>query len=448
MVNRNILLVEENPRERGEITGVLEDLGYRVSVARDGADADRLLGAEAFGMVISGFEGTGVPFLTRVKAAHPGAAVLFTAADASVENAVSAVKAGALDFVLKPLDPARLKLYAEKAFDGEAAEAPAAEAPKGRRGGPTEIITEDPAMERLLALTRKVADSSASVLIQGESGTGKELFARYIHENSRRKGGPFVAINCAALPENLLESELFGHERGAFTGAVARKQGKVEAADGGTLLLDEITEMQLHLQSKLLRVIQERELDRIGGTAPVRVDVRILATTNRDVKASIEKGEFREDLYYRLNVIPLKIPPLRRRRDDIGHLAGYFIRKYNEIDGRGVKGLTENALAALRGLSYSGNVRELENIVQRAVLLSDGERIRRADLFLEEEPAAPGPAPAGAFTPGPLKEMEKQMIFRTLDETEGNRTRASKILGISVRTLRNKLNEYKENSEL
>ncbi len=450
---RKILLLDDNHRDRAGIASLLENWGYHVTTAHEGEGALQCMGETPFELVIAGFEvpGTsGIPFLRAVKSRDGKTSVIFTSSHASVENAVEAVREGALDYLLKPLDPAQLRLLVEEGLHGAQAP-PAPPAAARKRAVKTRIVTRNVAMERLLQLTRRVADSSASVLIQGESGTGKELFARYIHENSKRKDAPFIALNCAALPENLLESELFGHEKGAFTGAVARKTGKVEAADGGTLLLDEITEMQIHLQSKLLRVIQERELDRVGGTGPVKVDVRILATTNRDVRAAIEGGEFREDLYYRLNVIPLKIPSLRLRRDDIELLSRFFIDKYNEIDGRNVKGLTEDALETLKGLSFNGNVRELENIIQRATLLCDGGMIGTGDLFLEEEPGAPAePIAAGAgapagLVPGPLKEMEKQMIFQALDQTEGNRTRASKILGISVRTLRNKLNEYKEN---
>jgi two-component system response regulator FlrC len=306
-------------------------------------------------------------------------------------------------------------------------------------------------MEKLLKLAARVADSSASVLIQGESGTGKELLARFLHEKSTRRDQPFIAINCAALPENLLESELFGHEKGAFTGALAKKAGKFELADKGTLFLDEITEMQFHLQSKLLRVLQEKVVDRVGGTQPVDVDVRVIATTNRDAKAAVETQAFREDLFYRLNTIPLIIPPLRERRRDIEPLCDFFIKKYCRIDARSVKGLTDQALSVLINHTFPGNVRELENVIHRAVLLAETDMITPADLLMDDAADIPladddsGAEFAGAedFSAGSLKEMEQKMIFKTLDQTEGNRTHAAKILGISVRTLRNKLNEYK-----
>jgi two-component system response regulator FlrC len=307
-------------------------------------------------------------------------------------------------------------------------------------------------MERLLNLAARVADSTASVLIQGESGTGKELFARFIHEQSNRRKMPFVAVNCAALPETLLESELFGHEKGAFTGALSKKPGKFELANRGTLLLDEITEMPFHLQAKLLRVLQEKVVDRVGGTAPVPVDVRVVSTTNRDIREAIADKAFREDLYYRLNTIPLVIPPLRDRLGDLAPLCDCFIRKYSILDARGVKSMTGKAVEVLRHQPFAGNVRELENIIHRAVLLCDTDTIDVRDLLLDGEPPQDDTAEKQSGFPhdmalSPLREMEERMIFHTLDKTEGNRTHAAKILGISVRTLRNKLNEYKKNTD-
>jgi two-component system response regulator FlrC len=295
-----------------------------------------------------------------------------------------------------------------------------------------------------------VADSQASILVQGESGTGKELIARHIHHCSHRKDNPFVAINCAALPETLLESELFGHEKGAFTGAISQKKGKFEMANHGTLLLDEISEMDLGLQSKLLRVLQEREIDRVGGNNPIPIDVRIIATTNRDIENHIHDGKFREDLYYRLNVIPIHLPPLRERKEDIGLLFDFFIKKYNQIDRRNVKGLTEGALQLLLAMPWKGNVRELENITERAILLCKGDHITEEDLTFNR-PCQPihgnGYHLVSPVPPVTLREVEKKTIFHTLDRTNGNRTHAAEILGISVRTLRNKLNEYRNKME-
>jgi len=300
-------------------------------------------------------------------------------------------------------------------------------------------------MESLLEQAKDIADSRASVFIQGESGTGKELFARYIHLHSSRKDKPFVAVNCSALPETLLESEILGHEKGAFTGAIARKKGKFELADQGTLLLDEISEMAYSLQSKLLRVLQEKEVDRIGGAMPIPVDVRVMATTNQDMERFLGEGKFREDLFFRLNVIPFRLPPLRERKEDIPLLARFFVEKCNRLEKRSVKGLTDEALECLVQMPWRGNVRELENILARAVLLCKGEEIEKKDLFPEQQgmqEQAPSFMPA--FPSVSLKEIEKNTIFHALDRTNGNRTHAAEILGISVRTLRNKLNEYRE----
>ena len=371
--------------------------------------------------------------------------------DPVMDYAVSLIQHGAMDYLIKPVDPKQLELSVKKSLATAIAPWPA-EKEKTVKQKAVQIITKDPRMERLLKLAARVADSSASVLIQGESGTGKELLAKFLHEKSTRRHQPFIAINCAALPENLLESELFGHEKGAFTGALARKVGKFELADKGTLFLDEITEMQFHLQSKLLRVLQEKVVDRVGGTQPVDVNVRVIATTNRDAKAAVENQAFREDLFYRLNTIPLIIPPLRERNRDIRPLCDFFIKKYCRIDARSVKGLTDQTLSVLQNHSFPGNIRELENVIHRAVLLAETDMITPSDLLMDDgadmtladdDTGVESVADEG-FSAGSLKEMEQKMIFRTLDQTDGNRTHAAKILGISVRTLRNKLNEYKE----
>ncbi|WP_461661349.1 sigma-54 interaction domain-containing protein [Humidesulfovibrio sp.] len=343
--------------------------------------------------------------------------------------------------------------------------------------GRFQIIGRHPAVQRVLALARQVARSKATVLISGPSGTGKEMFARFIHHNSDRAREPFVAINCAALPEHLLESELFGHEKGAFTGAINRKLGKFELAQGGTILLDEITEMDLALQAKLLRVLQEGEIDRVGGVETIGVDVRVLATTNRDLDQTVREGKFRQDLFYRLNVIPLRLPALHERGDDVLLLADYFAGKYATAYGMGPQVFAEDARSWLASYDWPGNVRELQNLMERAVLLAQGGPIQQRHFLLDGDTwgidvadvvdvadtteAAPAPLPTGqapaSTAPGqppatlrdalsvmPLHEMEKQLILKSLDETSGNRTLAAQLLGISVRTLRNKLNEYRE----
>ena len=313
----------------------------------------------------------------------------------------------------------------------------------------TPVVYKDAAMERVLQLAKQIAPSTAGVMITGESGTGKEVVAKYIHANSKRASAPFVAVNCAAIPENLLESELFGYEKGAFTGAVARRIGKFEEADGGTLLLDEISEMDIRLQAKLLRVLQERQIDRIGGKKPINVDVRILATSNRDMLQEVNNKTFREDLYFRLNVVSIAIPPLRKRRDDILPLTEYFIKKYSEMNDLPVKPLSEQAQKVLLTCPWRGNVRELENTVHRAVLLSTGSEID-ADAITPPSAAVPaeddaaGSTAADAMVGRTVADVEKDLIIGTLKHTLGNRTHAANILGISIRTLRNKLKQYME----
>jgi two-component system, response regulator FlrC len=307
-----------------------------------------------------------------------------------------------------------------------------------------ELVFEDVGMRELLAVARQVARADASVLVTGESGTGKELLARYLHQHSRRSEQRLVSVNCAAIPDNLLESELFGYERGAFTGAVVRRVGKFEEADKGTLLLDEISEMHPRLQAKLLRAIQEREIDRLGSTAPVKVDIRLIATSNRDLEAEVAAGRFREDLWFRLNVVNLHLPPLRERPADVVLLARHFAARYTAINGLPHRPLGRAAIALLKAHHWRGNVRELENCMHRAVLLATGDEIGADDLVLQ---STGGPDAAGANQPlvgRTVAEVERDLILRTLRYTSGNRTIAAAILGISIRTLRNKLRQYGE----
>lgn len=369
--------------------------------------------------------------------------------------AVRSIKAGAKEYIPLPPDPELISaVLAAVAEENNA------------------VICRDPAMQAVLRLADQIAPSEASVLITGESGTGKEVIARYIHRKSRRADRPFISVNCAAIPENLLESELFGHEKGAFTGAVARRIGKFEEANGGTLLLDEISEMHHRLQAKLLRAIQEREIDRVGGTSPIKVDIRLLATSNRDLEAEARAGTFREDLYFRLNVVSVVIPPLRERLDDIEPLAEYFARKYAEQNELPERPLSPTARAMLRHHEWRGNVRELENTMHRAVLLAREDEIDEAAIMLggtrqrDIRPSASAAVPPGAATSAPasvaaaystvagsadaerklvgrtVADVERDLIIETLQHCLGNRTHAANILGISIRTLRNKLKLY------
>ena len=309
------------------------------------------------------------------------------------------------------------------------------------------IVTGSEVMRNVLTLARRVADSTATVLIQGESGTGKELLARFIHRHSNRQTGPFVAMNCAALPEQLAESELFGYEKGAFTGAAHARSGKFELAHQGTLLLDEISEMPLPLQVKLLRVLQEKEVDHIGGCQPIPVDVRIVATTNRDLREMVSKSEFREDLYFRIRVIPITMPPLRERKDDLELLCGFFLEKFCPPTRVPQPQFTRMAMKQMVDYSWPGNVRELENTVERALLISDGPHIGSEHLLLDRDLNEPSILEKSSLVGMTVKEMEQRLIGQTLKHVNDNRTYAAKMLGISIRTLRNKLREYHEDSD-
>jgi DNA-binding NtrC family response regulator len=353
--------------------------------------------------------------------------------------AAKAIRAGAREYISLPPEPELIAAVLAAVCDDE-----------------RPLIAEDAAMKQVIALADQIAASDASILITGESGVGKEVVARYVHKKSKRADKPFIAVNCAAIPEHLLESELFGHEKGAFTGAVARRIGKFEEADGGTLLLDEISEMDLRLQSKLLRALQERVIDRVGGGKPVSVNIRVLATSNRDLSALARAGEFREDLLYRLNVVNLRIPPLRERKDDLAALARFFIEKYARANGRPARKLSREAMTQVLAHGWPGNVRELENAMHRAVLLADDEEVAAGAI------RAPDGAPVGARRDGlgaaieagqaaaralvgrTVADVEQDLILETLTHCLGNRTHAAHILGISIRTLRNKLRLYSD----
>jgi DNA-binding NtrC family response regulator len=371
--------------------------------------------------------GTVVRALTAERMAVP---VVACGTGDDPDAAARAIRDGAREFLPLPPDPDLIAAILQAAA-----------------GETHAMVVRDATMQATVGRAEQVAKSEASVLITGESGTGKEVLARHIHNMSRRAAGPFVALNCAAIPDNLLESELFGHEKGAFSGAVARRIGKFEAAHGGTLLLDEISEMDVRLQAKLLRALQEREIDRLGGGAPVKVNVRILATTNRDLPAEVQRGTFREDLYFRLNVVSLRIPPLRERPGDIAALAEHFLRRYAEVNGLPFRPLSREALLRLGSHSWRGNVRELENAIHRAVLLAEGDLIGIEAIELGPPATAVQPAGAGAGGVASLvgrrmEEVERDLIIETLGHTLGNRTHAATILGISIRALRNKLRDY------
>ena len=435
----------------------LNRAGHAVLTARDGEEGLRMFEERSPNIVISDVRMprmNGLDLLRAVRVKNRETPFVIITAYASVDDAVAAMKEGATDYLLKPFSADTLDDLFNRVFDnGERVKAVVRPRLIEERGSRSkrEIITSNEAMTRVVDLARKVASSKSTALIHGESGTGKELLSRFIHENSDRANGPFVAVNCAALPETLLESELFGHEKGSFTGAIARKIGKFELADRGTILLDEITEMDPQLQAKLLRVLQEGEVDRVGGSHPTPIDVRVIATTNRDIKKAVAEGKFREDLYFRLNVIPLYLPPLRDRTGDIPILVNRFMDKFNRMMGKSVTGVDAGAMDALVNNQWRGNVRELENVMERAVLLASGAKITLADLMMEpvSQPEMAGQGKTSVSDesmtgPGTtVADMERKLIMRTLERVSGNRTKAAETLGVSIRTLRNKLNEYK-----
>lgn len=459
-MDKKVLIVDDDDNMRTAVQTTLERMGINVTAAENGKEGLDYALNEQFDLIISDMRMPimdGETMFKMLKSSGINTKICFITAFGTVDSAVKLIKEGAFDYILKPFSPEVIEELVRRAFALEE-NIPAIDEKK--------TVFKSPYMTQIFSIAKDVADSEATVLITGESGTGKEVLARFIHEHSKRKG-EFVAINCAAIPESLIESELFGYERGAFTGAINRKEGKFELANGGTLLLDEIGEIPINLQAKLLRVLQEKEIERLGGTKKQKVDVRIIATTNRNLREEIKNGNFREDLFYRLNVINIEIPPLRERKEDIEPLSLFFIDKYCQINKKPKKKLTKDALELLLNYDWPGNVRELEHTIERAVILSKDEFITPLNLFIHgisinsyneyisnknkiqateivtpEEPTTEKNIQISAGMT--IAEMERELILNTLKETKGNRTKAAEILGITVRTLRNKLHEYRE----
>ena len=446
-----ILVVEDDPNLREAICDTLELSGRAFVAVEGGKEALETLERQAVAIVLSDVRMLpmdGIALLKAIRERHPHLPVVLMTAYAEVGRAVEAMRAGACDFLLKPFEPAALLAQIEKY-----------ELPE--TGETVGVVAIDAATANLFTIAARVAQTDATVLLTGESGVGKEVVARFIHQRSGRRNGPFVAINCAAIPDTLLEATLFGYEKGAFTGASQAQAGKFEQANGGTLLLDEVTEMPLGLQAKLLRVLQEREVERVGGKKPVALDIRIIATSNRDMAEAVKKGVFREDLFYRLNVFPVAIPALRERPEDIVALARHFIAVHGARLGRHGMVLSRRAEAALRAHQWPGNVRELENIVQRALILAMSETIEAEHLNLAvpelSEPQVMQSPPVenthfvlqeSANRVDNMKDMEREHILRTLGEVGGSRKLAVERLGISERTLRYKLAQYRDEGYL
>jgi DNA-binding NtrC family response regulator len=459
-----ILVADDEPNLRRVLGAILLRDGYEVLHATDGDEALDIV-EDGVDVLITDLRMPrldGMAVLRRMVVAHPDVPVILITAHGSVDSAVEAVKLGAFDYVEKPFEQEHIRQVIAKAVRQSEAQRRAPRtlgshdvSPSGRFG----IVGESAAMRHIFAIIDKVSDTPSTVLITGESGTGKELVAKALHEHSSRRAGPFIKINCAAIPKTLMESELFGYEKGAFTGAVGSKPGRFELADKGTLFLDEIGEIPVEMQVKLLRALQESEFERVGGIKTIKVDVRLITATNRDLDKEIKSGNFREDLYYRLNVVPLHIPPLRERREDIPLLVEHIVRKFNDRLRKQVTGVEPDALGRLVVYGWPGNIRELENVLERTLLFCDSPRIRLRDLPAELGAALaasttptpiPTTGPASASGPSSLKDIvraetervERELIVRALDETGGNVTQAAKRLGISRKSLQMKMKEF------
>jgi two-component system response regulator FlrC len=430
---KSILVIDDDPQMRAALQEAIPRMGYKALLTRNGQEALSKIDDTSISMIVTDMQMPkmdGLSFIKKMREKASNIPILVITGFATVENAVDAMKEGACDYLMKPFSLDALKKSIKSVMS---------------KNGPrvsnsnNNIITANEKMKKLIQLAGDIALSDITVLILGESGTGKELLAQYIHNSSGRKEKPLVAVNCAAIPDNLLESELFGFEKGTFTGASESKTGKFELANGSTILLDEIGEMSSPLQSKLLRVLQEKEVDKIGSKRPLSIDVRVIATTNRDLRKEIEEGRFREDLYYRLNVFPIHVPPLRERPEDIPVLAAHFAKKFAAQLNKNIEGFKSDAVEFLSTKQWRGNIRELENTIHRAVLITKSGLIGVDDFMFDENISHDLPPTRN------IKHMEMEMILKTLEDTKGNKAKTAKLLGVSVRTIRNKLNEYGKN---
>jgi two-component system, NtrC family, response regulator AtoC len=444
-----ILIVDDETIMRNFLIETFKRKGMEVYSANDGREALNLIRKTTFDLVITDMNMpglTGLEVLNKLKEISPKTIVIVITAYGSVDNAVEAMRLGAFHYLLKPFSPDAIETIIDKANEHFSLVAENTylkeEVGKAEANKYTQCIAESEAMKKAFEQAKQIAGSNANVFISGESGTGKEVIAHYIHYHSQRSSKPFIKVNCAAIPDTLIESEFFGHEKGAFTGANARKLGRFEIADKGTLLLDEVSEIPLSLQAKLLRVTQEQEFERVGGTKPLQVDVRLISTTNRDIKEMLAQHILREDLFYRLNVVPLHLPPLRDRREDILPLTSFFINKACSDNNRELKKFSAEAEKKLLTYSWPGNVRELANMIERAVVMCPESTISEQYLILDNA-SAPAQKSSVSSAPMSLRELEKQHIIEMLQRYADNKTKTADILGITTRTLRNKLKEYK-----
>jgi two-component system NtrC family response regulator len=450
----SILVIDDEAAQRDAIAGFLRKKGFSLATAASGHEGIAHVREHHVDLVLTDYKMpdiTGEDVLQEIRGINPTIPVVVITAYGSIERAVGIMKKGAFDYVQKPVDLEELLLTIERARERAmlVSENKLLREQLAERYSFSNIISHSAELENVLNTAGRVAASTASVLVRGESGTGKELIARAIHQASPRKDKAFVVVNCAAITESLFESELFGHEKGAFTGAERQRIGKFEQADGGTLFIDEVGDIPLAIQVKLLRALQFGQIERVGGSETLDLDVRIVAATNRDLEEMMRGSEFREDLYYRLNVVTITIPPLRERRSDIAPLVQEFVRKYAEMNGKTIDGISAEVMDALMWHAFPGNVRELENIIQRAVVMSRGQTITTRDLPPDIGAASEreAPAPESLFTLGNLNEkleqLEKVLIEKALEETEGKQVKAAELLGISERTLRYKLSKMR-----
>jgi two-component system NtrC family response regulator/two-component system response regulator HydG len=447
-MKQRILVVDDEQNARDALKTILTEEGYEVREAADGEAGLEALADFRPDAVLCDIRMPkldGLSFLARAKEEGHQAVFVMMTAFASIETAVQAMKAGAEDYLTKPVDVSSVLAKLEKVLEKRALKRDNEQLRERLREKYkfSNIVGDSAELQAVFDVVKRAAPTRATVLVLGESGTGKELIAQAIHEESTRRDKPFIKVNCAALTESLLESELFGHEKGSFTGAVGRREGRFELADGGTLFLDEIGEISAGLQVKLLRVLQQKEFERVGGTQTLKVDVRVVAATNRDLEAEVKAGRFREDLFYRLNVVAVTLPPLRRRKSDIPALVAHFIERYSEVHGKSVRGLAPGTLNALLSYDWPGNVRELGNVIERAVVLARGAELTSDDL----PPTLRGPRPTSrssdSLIPGAtLYEIEREAILRTLELVDGSTSRAADLLGISVRKIQYRLKEY------
>src|SRR5918912_19409 len=448
MAKERILVVDDEQNARVALRTILSEEGYEIAEAADGEEGLQLLSGFAPAAILADVRMPrmdGITLLKRAREQGSDAVFVMMTAFASIEAAVEAMRAGAENYLVKPLDVNAVLVVLEKALEKLRLQRDTQNLRERVRERYRfhNIVGDAPELQAVYEVVKRAAPTKATVLILGESGTGKELIAQALHEESPRRDKPFIKVNCAALSETLLESELFGHEKGAFTGAIGRKEGRFELADGGTLFLDEIGDISPSIQIKLLRVLQQKEFERVGGTQTLKVDVRLVAATNRDLAAEVKSGKFREDLFSRLNVVAVTLPPLRRRKGDIPALAAHFIQKYSEAYGKQIKGLTPGTLNAMLAHDWPGNVRELENAIERAVVLCKSSELTADDLPTTLR--GPRPAqrdPAGLIPGASMGEIEREAILRTLELVGGSTSRAAEILGISVRKIQYRLKEY------